>query len=41
MLCAAMGCPAPIVIEPIRTARVGFRRTSTMASPPVKLTLKP
>ena len=34
MLWAAIGWPAPIVIEPMRTARVGFLVISTKAGPP-------
>jgi hypothetical protein len=33
-----MGWPAPIVMLPIRTARVGFRFNSTTSPPRVRLT---
>jgi hypothetical protein len=34
MLWGAIGCPDPMVMLPIRTARVGFRFNSTTTSPP-------
>jgi hypothetical protein len=36
MLCTAIGCPAPIVVLPMRTDRVGLRSIAKVKAPETK-----